>query len=415
MRYRYIYKYKTGLTKVKTRLAIAITALSLGVGGVIGSVAIFGSAHAVTPTWDASGSYKLDFSVDPNSSSYDSSLYDLSLTQNGQSLTGTGQYPSPGPYAYAWTATGTITGNTISLTDVYTQGAVGTTMHMNGTIASDGTMSGTWDDNYGGGRTGLWKSVSGNATQLNYVVVTPSNTQGWSTADTQPGGAVNYVVDSTAPGDPHIGALQLTTDATNTAKAQYMHGADVGLSTVKSLSYSTKQNLGPVVAAASYQLPVFLNGNSGFTTLVYEPYWNGTVDTGGNWQTWDVDAGLFWSSRTVTCSGGTITGTPGGPATYTLAQIEATCPSAQVIGFGVNIGSFNPSYDVESDLVNFNGTIYNFEPYVVATDKSSCKNGGYQNVTDNNGNSFRNQGQCVSWTEHYVNGHGIPALSRPSH
>jgi len=31
------------------------------------------------------------------------------------------------------------------------------------------------------------------------VVVTPTNTQGWSTVDTRPGGAVNFVVDPTAP------------------------------------------------------------------------------------------------------------------------------------------------------------------------------------------------------------------------
>ncbi len=31
------------------------------------------------------------------------------------------------------------------------------------------------------------------------VVVRPSNTQGWSTADTRPGGTVTYVVDPTAP------------------------------------------------------------------------------------------------------------------------------------------------------------------------------------------------------------------------
>jgi hypothetical protein len=48
MRYRYIYKHKTGLTKVKTKLAIAFTTLGLGVGGVIGSVAIFGAAHATS-------------------------------------------------------------------------------------------------------------------------------------------------------------------------------------------------------------------------------------------------------------------------------------------------------------------------------------------------------------------------------
>src|SRR6478735_8367676 len=116
------------------------------------------------------------------------------------------------------------------------------------------------------------------------VVVTPTNTQGWSTADTRPGGAVNYVVDATAPAG--VGALQLTTDATTTAKAQYMHAASTPLSAVTELSYYTKQNSAPFYGAdASYQLPVCLGGISGttcngFTTFVYEPYENGTVTNG---------------------------------------------------------------------------------------------------------------------------------------
>src|SRR3954468_15866243 len=70
------------------------------------------------------------------------------------------------------------------------------------------------------------------------IVVTPTNTQGWSTADTRPGGAVNFVSDATAPGS---GALQLTTDATTTAKAQYLHATNTPIADVSELSYDTKQ------------------------------------------------------------------------------------------------------------------------------------------------------------------------------
>src|SRR5690349_1073622 len=77
------------------------------------------------------------------------------------------------------------------------------------------------------------------AAAANTVVVTPTNQQGWTTADTRPGGTVNFVVDSTAPSG--AGALQLTTDATLTAKAQYMHAANTPLSSITELSYYTKQ------------------------------------------------------------------------------------------------------------------------------------------------------------------------------
>jgi hypothetical protein len=241
-------------------------------------------------------------------------------------------------------------------------------------------------------------SLGASAAPGGQVVVTPSNTQGWSTADTRPGGAVNFVADATAPGSPNLGALQLTTDATTAAKAQYLHATDTPLTSVNELSYSTKQNSGPPEAAASYQLAVDLNGAApgGFTTLVYEPYWNGVVSP-TVWQSWDVTSGLLWSSSSFSDDTCTVTGTPGGPPTYTLAQVQSMCPDAVVQAFGVNVGTFNPLYNVEADLVGFNGTTYNFEPYQVAPDKDACKNGGWQTYTAANGQGFKNQGDCVSY------------------
>lgn len=206
------------------------------------------------------------------------------------------------------------------------------------------------------------------------TVVTPNHQLGWSTADTRPGGDVNFVVDSTAPAGN--GALQLTTDATTTAKAQYMHAAQTPLSSVSSLSYYTKQNSASFAGGdPSYQLPVYLDGTSStFTTMVFEPYENGLV-TPGAWQYWQVDQGLFWSSRTVNAGGAcTVIAGAGGPPFYTLAGLQAMCPNAVVVGFGVNIGSNNPSYDVESDLFNFNGTVYDFEPATcqVHSDHGQC-------------------------------------------
>jgi len=235
------------------------------------------------------------------------------------------------------------------------------------------------------------------------IVVTPTNTQGWTTADTRPGGAVNYVVDATAPGNPHAGALQLTTDNTTVAKAQYMHDTNTSLSSVTELSYVTKQNSANFPGGdPSYQLATCLGGVSGttctgFTTFVYEPYENGTV-TPGVWQTWDVAAGQVWSSRTytdgATCS---VAAGAGGAPFYTLADLQANCPNAVVVGFGVNVGSNNPSYDVEADLVDFNGTTYNFEPFAAVTDKDACKKDGWKAQFDANGNGFKNQGDCVSY------------------
>jgi hypothetical protein len=237
------------------------------------------------------------------------------------------------------------------------------------------------------------------------IVVTPTNQQGWTAmppgADTRPGGAVNFVVDSTAPAG--VGALQLTTDATTTSKAQYMHATNTPLANVTELSYWTKQVSASFAGGdPSYQLVVCLGGVTGvtcngFTTFVFEPYQNGVV-VNNEWQQWDVDAGQFWSSRTAS-GGGTcnVVAGGGGAPFYTLADLKANCPNAVVAGFGVNIGSNNPSYNVYTDLFNFNGTTYDFEPYEVATTKDQCKNGGHNNVTRADGSSFKNQGDCIQY------------------
>ena len=57
----------------------------------------------------------------------------------------------------------------------------------------------------------------------------------------------------------------------------------------------------------------------------------------------------------------------------------------------------NPSYTVETDLVNFNGTTYDFEPYVVAGNKDECKKNGWQSVTRADGSAFQNQGDCIQY------------------
>jgi hypothetical protein len=232
-----------------------------------------------------------------------------------------------------------------------------------------------------------------NAAAAGRVVVTPTNQHGWSTADTRPGGTVTFVSDPTSPYP--AGALELTTDLTTTAKAQYLHAANARLASVKRLGYWTKQVSGPPVADPSYQLVMCLNGGngatcSGFTTLVFEAYQNpaeGPI-VPGMWQPWDVASGLFWSTRTVVCSNGAVAGTPGGPATYTLDMIRSLCPGAIVEGFGVNIGSNNPGYVVRTDGFRFNGRIYDFQ----LTDE--CGDGGDGDNHNAGPNASDNQGQC---------------------
>ncbi len=121
-------------------------------------------AEAATD-WDVSGNYVINFE-------YLGGFYahDLILTQDGSDmLTGSGGHPAGGPHVYTWIITsGSVVNDTVTFTANYTASPDAvvpqTTMIVSGAIASNGTMSGTWTDNYQGGtRGGAWTTTSGNA------------------------------------------------------------------------------------------------------------------------------------------------------------------------------------------------------------------------------------------------------------
>jgi hypothetical protein len=221
------------------------------------------------------------------------------------------------------------------------------------------------------------------------------NTTSWTQDDTRGAGTVTWTSAYGAPSGLGTSALQLATTASTADKAGlYTHTmAGTPLAAVTDLSYWTYQAQGPAVADASYQLQV--DTGCGFTTLVYEPYWNVTQPiVPATWQQWDVDSGLFWSSKNITCGTSAIVAGAGGPPLYTLSAVEAMFPNAVVVGIGVNVGTFNPAYTVAVDGVQFNDTVYDFEIGTSPSSKDQCKDEGWMTFDDP---SFSNQGDCVSY------------------
>jgi hypothetical protein len=90
----------------------------------------------------------------------------VTLDQAGQTVTGNGGYPVTGPPDdFHWNITsGSLVGTTLTLSMTYDVGAPGVVMTMSGTIAPNGSISGTWTDNYGGTRTGTFTAPAGSAT-----------------------------------------------------------------------------------------------------------------------------------------------------------------------------------------------------------------------------------------------------------
>ncbi|MBY0310279.1 hypothetical protein K2Q16_03990 [Patescibacteria group bacterium] len=150
---------KNALTKTTT--VIIGTALLLASF----AIALATPALATSPTWDTSGEYVV--SMQYLGTEY---THDIALTQDEDgNLSGSGGSPAGGQ-TYKWVInSGKVDGNTINFTGNYTAtpDAVTpqTTVTVAGVIANDGTMSGTWSDNYAGGeRTGTWSTKTGAAT-----------------------------------------------------------------------------------------------------------------------------------------------------------------------------------------------------------------------------------------------------------
>jgi hypothetical protein len=209
------------------------------------------------------------------------------------------------------------------------------------------------------------------------VVVTPTNTQGWSTADTKNTGSVTYTNQYGAPTNFGLSSLKLNTPDGND-KAQYAHAANnVLLSGVNDISYYAYRSSASATIpgqAPAVNLTIDFNGaaTGGFATLVYEPIYQ----TGGaaavhndEWQKWTGDdSSIWWSTKTM----------PGVSNSFTsyvsLGDIKAANPDATITDIRVNQGSGNGGLVSGVDAVTFNGTTYNFEAVTAPTITAPANN-----------------------------------------
>jgi len=150
-----------------------------GIGYTVGSDVqrqlSFNAIQSKTDTcgtfWNVTGVSQFSFRLTGDTTDY---THHVTLTQSGQTVGGSGGYPLTGGDTYHWNVTaGSAIGNAFSLTWVYdalAPDAVGVVNNMTGTIAPDGSISGTWSDNYGGApapaatRGGTFTAPAGSAT-----------------------------------------------------------------------------------------------------------------------------------------------------------------------------------------------------------------------------------------------------------
>jgi hypothetical protein len=209
------------------------------------------------------------------------------------------------------------------------------------------------------------------------------------------------------PATPPLGTGSLEfvtpTGADKVTLFNYDH-RNTSLADVSSMGYATYRSAGSAQQVAALNIEVDVNGaaTGGFTTLVFEPVYNTTQGAvvSGQWQTWDAYLGgnaIWWSSNPI----------PSAPNRDTFVSwntIVAANPDAVIVGgYGVNQGSGNPGLVTSVDALHFDtphvNVTYDFEPFRVASTKDACKDDGWKTVTRADGSSFKNQGDCVSYTQ----------------
>jgi hypothetical protein len=251
------------------------------------------------------------------------------------------------------------------------------------------------------------------------VVVTPTFSN-WFSADTRAAGTATFEAGPATP-PLGIGSLELRTPGA-ADKVQRLTNLYNGtaLSTIDGIGYSTYRDpaaTAPFTAGvASINLRVDTNGDTlPDVYMVYEPYQdmgNAAVLT-GVWQNWDayrggaakwwINTGAAGCGQATPCTFATIVAAlPGATIREGLncgpAGVTVPCPGSLGVNQGSGNGGFHTNVDALYVSVGGNRTTFDFEPYAVATDKDQCKDGGWQNVRRANGTPFKNQGDCVSYT-----------------
>ena len=264
----------------------------------------------------------------------------------------------------------------------------------------------------------LLLSVGAVASASSTVVVTGADVGvSWFNNDTRTGGATNFVAGPAAPPNG-IGSLQMTTTDTlggsSQAKAQlfnYQYGSfgvpgdGVALADIDGLSYwayRDSASTNPAAQTISLNMEVdYVGDGSSYTTLVFEPIYNGyqgpmLTDTWQMWDAFDGGSAVWWST-------GNIPGVCAFNCFVTWDTILANNPNAEIkyaVGFNVGsgwVGDFNGYADGLTFSAAGDATTFDFEPYAVPDDTDDCKNGGWENLRRADGTPFKNQGDCIQY------------------
>lgn len=386
---------------------------------------------ATIPTWNTTGDYTVD--MEYLGSNYS---HDMSLTQdNLGNITGSGGSPA-GAQVYTWTITsGSVSGNTIDFLANYTATSDAVTpqtvLHMSGTIANDGTISGTWSDNYQGViRNGSWHTTSGVALPLGTLTAQDFGVVNYNTGLGQLAGytAGFGLTDNTLAGTTSVvvklysGSTLLQTNTaiipkfnTDITGSQFSSPFDVSgnfdyatdgyWTNIKESQYGQSVPATRIVATVTLENGKVVTAENtnlvGDATTIYPvnsaPVISGIPSspvTTPELATYSFDANATDSTIPAQTLSFSLSGAPNGavidPTTgvFTWTPSEAQGPGTYTFTVMVSDGSLT-----DSEALTINVTEIPDEIITSPQSKDDCKKGGWKLFTSP---SFKNQGQCVS-------------------
>jgi hypothetical protein len=214
---------------------------------------------------------------------------------------------------------------------------------------------------------------------------------------------------------------------------QTLFGHDISLGDISSISYWTKKGTTHSVSPQDWSLVIYTKPYANDKSIATwygdrigaEPYFSENLSDPANmWNQWATGSAnnqlLFYESTEGAPGANFGTYTDPNWSTFlnsTPLSGVSTYSDHQVLSMSLQTGSgwasgFTGQVDgFQITLSDGSVANVNFEPYDVATDKDSCKNGGWAGLSDSAGHSFKNQGDCVS----YVATGGKNTASTKSH
>jgi hypothetical protein len=226
--------------------------------------------------------------------------------------------------------------------------------------------------------------------------VTPTNNQGWVfNPDSNNTTPYEFRDDQASIGAGSLYVLPI--GSTPAHKFIALKTLGVPTDVLDSISYDFLiGGNGEATDANQFYLNVYTNLQG--STTFYDCRYDYVPTTGS---TTEFTTALFDATSVPTSVGDRTSGGDTFDCPDTLAEMPT---GSTISGFTLNVG------DTSADDTGLAGyldnvvvatvnstTTYDFEPYQVAASKEQCKKDGYKTLTDASGQSFKNQGDCVSF------------------